>query len=56
LLRWDSKSQFVQAIKLSMDIIGRNGGACRPPRGPLDDAQAAAVREATEAARAAGLS
>lgn len=35
LLRWDSKTEFVQAIKLSMDTAGRNGGACRPPRYPL---------------------
>ena len=32
LLRWDSKTEFVQAIKLSMDLVGRKGGACRPPR------------------------
>ena len=35
LLRWDSKTEFVQAIKLSMDVVGRPGGACRPPRGRL---------------------
>ena len=35
LLRWDSKTEFVQAIKLSMDIVGRYGGPCRPPRQPL---------------------
>lgn len=35
LLRWDSKTEFVQAIKLSMDLVGRKGGACRPPRLPL---------------------
>lgn len=54
LLRWDSKTEFVQSIKLSMDIVGLHGGACRPPRGPL----AAAVRDAvirdTEAALAKG--
>ncbi|WP_186759001.1 dihydrodipicolinate synthase family protein [Arthrobacter alpinus] len=37
LLRWDTKTEFVQAIKLSMDIVGRKGGACRPPRGVLSD-------------------
>lgn len=36
LLRWDSKTEFVQAIKLSMDTAGRRGGDCRPPRRPLD--------------------
>ncbi|GAB3892223.1 dihydrodipicolinate synthase family protein [Kibdelosporangium lantanae] len=36
--RWDSRTEFVQAIKLGMDIVGRYGGPCRPPRGPLTDA------------------
>ncbi len=54
LLRWDSKTEFVQAIKLSMDIVGRYGGPCRPPRVPLTEAQARSVREATEKAVAAG--
>ena len=35
LLRWDSHTEFVQAIKLSMDLTGRHGGVCRPPRTPL---------------------
>lgn len=55
LLRWDSKTEFVQAIKLSMDIAGRPGGPCRPPRQPLLPPQAAAVRAATEKAIAGGL-
>lgn len=54
LLRWDSKTEFVQAIKLSMDIAGRYGGPCRPPRRSLDPEQAAAVRAATERAIEAG--
>lgn len=54
LLRWDSKPAFVQAIKLSMDIAGRNGGPCRAPRLPLDELSEAVVREATEKALAAG--
>lgn len=54
LLRWDSKTEFVQAIKLSMDVAGRKGGACRPPRSPLDEQAAAQVRADTEAALAAG--
>lgn len=33
--RWDSRTEFVQAIKLGMDHVGRYGGPCRPPRGPL---------------------
>ncbi|MCG7209201.1 dihydrodipicolinate synthase family protein [Streptomyces arenae] len=55
LLRWDSRVEFVQAIKLSMDIAGRHGGACRPPRVPLLPEQEAVVRAATEKALAAGL-
>ena len=54
LLRWDSRTEFVQAIKLSMDVAGRKGGRCRPPRGPLPAAVAAAVRRDTEAALAKG--
>lgn len=55
LLRWDSKTEFVQAIKLSMDLAGRYGGPCRPPRTPLLPDQEAVVREATGKALAAGL-
>jgi 4-hydroxy-tetrahydrodipicolinate synthase len=55
LLRWDSKPEFVQAIKLSMDLVGRYGGACRPPRQPLLPDAEQAVRAATEQALAAGL-
>jgi 4-hydroxy-tetrahydrodipicolinate synthase len=55
LLRWDSKTEFVQAIKLSMDILGRRGGPCRPPRQPLTAEQERVVREATEKAAAEGL-
>jgi 4-hydroxy-tetrahydrodipicolinate synthase len=38
-----------------MDIVGRKGGPCRPPRQSLLPGQEKAVREATEAALAAGL-
>jgi 1-pyrroline-4-hydroxy-2-carboxylate deaminase len=55
MLRWDSKTEFVQAIKLSMDLVGRSGGACRPPRLPLNPQASAAVRTATEAVIRAGL-
>ncbi|MEV5241898.1 dihydrodipicolinate synthase family protein [Streptomyces cinnamoneus] len=54
LLRWDSKTEFVQAIKVSMDLAGRHGGPTRPPRGPLTGRTAAAVRAATEKALADG--
>jgi 4-hydroxy-tetrahydrodipicolinate synthase len=49
LLRWDSRTEFVQAIKLSMDIAGRYGGPCRAPRLPLAHEQEKTVRAATEA-------
>ncbi|ARF81076.1 dihydrodipicolinate synthase family protein [Kitasatospora aureofaciens] len=55
LLRWDSKTEFVQAIKLSMDIAGRPGGPVRAPRLPLEPEIEAAVRAATEKALAEGL-
>ncbi len=54
LLRWDSKPAFVQAIKLSMDVAGRKGGACRPPRLPLSPEIAAKVRKDTEEALSRG--
>ena len=49
LLRWDSKIEFVQAIKLAMDIAGRYGGPCRPPRLPLAPEHEKIVRAAAEA-------
>jgi dihydrodipicolinate synthase/N-acetylneuraminate lyase len=55
LLRWDSKTEFVQAIKLSMDLAGLPGGPCRPPRVPLSPEQEETVRAATEKVLAAGL-
>jgi 4-hydroxy-tetrahydrodipicolinate synthase len=51
LFRWDSRVEFVQAIKLTMDIVGESyGGPTRPPRGPLSAANEAQVRK--DAARA----
>ncbi|MGC2174719.1 MAG: dihydrodipicolinate synthase family protein [Acidimicrobiales bacterium] len=45
LFRWDSRVEFVQAIKLTMDIVGGSyGGPTRPPRGPLSAANEAKVR------------
>ncbi|MEV0084680.1 dihydrodipicolinate synthase family protein [Saccharopolyspora sp. NPDC050642] len=41
--RWDSRTEFVQAIKRGMEIVGRFGGPCRPPRGPLPEAMLAQV-------------
>jgi len=47
LLRWDSRTEFVQAIKLSMDLAGRHGGGCRPPRVPLLPEQYEAIEADT---------
>lgn len=41
--RWDSRTEFVQAIKFAMDKVGRYGGPCRPPRGPLTEAHRVAL-------------
>ena len=41
--RWDSRTEFVQAIKYGMDYVGRYGGPCRPPRGPLTAEHLAAL-------------
>lgn len=53
VFRWDSKTEFVQAIKLSMDVVGRYGGPCRPPRGPLSAAQSDQIVAETHRAAAA---
>ncbi|MBV7671937.1 dihydrodipicolinate synthase family protein [Streptomyces halstedii] len=55
LLRWDSKTEFVQAIKASMDVAGRRGGPTRPPRLPLSAPDHSAVRATTEKLLAEGL-
>ncbi|WP_062993514.1 dihydrodipicolinate synthase family protein [Nocardia anaemiae] len=54
LLRWDSKTEFVHAIKLSMDLAGRGGGACRPPRVPLAPELVAKITADTRAVLAKG--
>jgi dihydrodipicolinate synthase/N-acetylneuraminate lyase len=53
VFRWDSRTEFVQAIKLSMDLIGRYGGPCRPPRGALVPEHVTQITAETEQARAA---
>ncbi|MBC9822702.1 dihydrodipicolinate synthase family protein [Terrabacter sp. MAHUQ-38] len=51
VFRWDSRTEFVQAIKLSIDIAGHStGGRTRPPRGPLSPEHEAQVRKDTEKA------
>ena len=54
LLRWDSKTEFVQAIKLSMALVGRKGGACRPPRMELPPGIAERITADTKAAVSKG--
>lgn len=54
LLRWDSKTEFVQAIKLSMDVVGRKGGVTRAPRAALSALDADRVVRDTESAMAKG--
>ncbi len=54
LLRWDTRTEFVQAVKVAMDVVGRYGGPCRPPRQPLLAGDEAEVRRETERLVAAG--
>ncbi|WP_228001920.1 dihydrodipicolinate synthase family protein [Nocardia australiensis] len=54
LLRWDSKTEFVHAIKLAQDLAGRNGGKCRPPRVPLAPELADRITAATRDVLAKG--
>ena len=44
----------MQAIKLSMDVAGRRGGICRPPRSGLPAEIHAQVVKDTEAALGKG--
>ncbi|MEW1757303.1 dihydrodipicolinate synthase family protein [Streptomyces cyaneofuscatus] len=56
LLRWDSRTEFVQAIKASQDVVAEgSGGPCRPPRTPLAPQDQAIVRALTEKLLAEGL-
>ncbi len=51
VFRWDSRTEFVQAIKMSIDLAGHSyGGPTRPPRGPLSAANEAQVRSDTDKA------
>ena len=54
LLRWDSKTLFVQAIKLSQEVAGRLGGPTRPPRLALPEAVRAQIVADTENVLALG--
>lgn len=57
LFRYDSTPLLVQAIKYTMELVGRPAGKTRPPRLPLDDEDRGAVERAFEhfaATRTAG--
>lgn len=54
LLRWDTKTEFVESIKLSMDVLGLYGGPCRPPRLPLAKEVADQIIADTKEAAAKG--
>ncbi|MFE5401850.1 dihydrodipicolinate synthase family protein [Streptomyces sp. NPDC056580] len=56
VLRWDSRTEFVQAVKLGQEMTGRRGGRCRPPRRPLGPETEAVVRAATQALIDSGVS
>jgi 4-hydroxy-tetrahydrodipicolinate synthase len=47
LFNWDSRKEFIQAIKLAMDILGRYGGPTRLPRLPLPAADEVKLRADT---------
>jgi 4-hydroxy-tetrahydrodipicolinate synthase len=44
IFHWDSKKEFIQAIKLAMDLLGRYGGPTRLPRLPLPAADQEKIR------------
>jgi len=46
LARLDSSPRCVQLFKAALDGMGEYGGPSRPPRGPLDEPEIRAVREA----------
>lgn len=52
LFNWDSRKEFVQAIKLAMDMVGRYGGPTRLPRLPLPATDEARCRKDVERALA----
>ncbi|TDD94665.1 dihydrodipicolinate synthase family protein [Jiangella asiatica] len=48
LLRWDFHTEFVQSIKLAMDVLGLGGGPVRQPRQPMLAENEALIRQLTE--------
>lgn len=52
VFNWDSKKEFIQAIKLAMDNVGRYGGPTRLPRLPLPHHEQEQVKREVEVALA----
>lgn len=55
LFHWDSHHHFVQAVKLSMDAVGRYGGPVRLPRLPLNAEAEEEIRSLTVKLAAIGM-
>jgi 1-pyrroline-4-hydroxy-2-carboxylate deaminase len=49
LARLDMRPKLVQFFKAAMDMVGRRGGPCRPPRLDLTEAERREVEEAVAA-------
>ncbi len=54
VLRWDSNTWFVQAIKLGQEVAGHKGGTVRPPRHALPTEVRDSIVTAVEKVLAAG--
>ena len=52
VFHWDSKKEFIQAIKLGMDHVGRYGGPTRLPRLPLPAHEQEQIRREMDVALA----
>ena len=51
LFHWDSQKEFIQAIKLAMDLLGRYGGPTRLPRLPLPAADQEKIKREVAAVK-----
>ena len=49
LARLDMRPKLVQYFKAAMDLTGRRGGPCRPPRLELNESEQREVKEAVAA-------
>jgi 1-pyrroline-4-hydroxy-2-carboxylate deaminase len=50
LLRWDTTSLFVQAIKFAQGLVGQHSGITRPPRLPLSEADSTRIKASLQRA------